>query len=388
MIRRAGLLSSLLVFLTVSALRAQSPGHVNFSRLTDASFNWFTDNPSPAMEQWLRSHFMRMGVYTSYFDSKTSWYQGAQVYLDLFGIKPTDLVRWQHPEWIMHDQWGNWLYVNYNCANGSCPQLAGDISIPGFRAWWIQQAQAVVSRGNYPAIWIDDVDTNFSVSNGWGNQAAPMDYATGQPMTWAAWRGYIAQFTKEIRAAFPNTELVENTVWFAGPNGIRDADPAIQQQIATATNINLERGVGSDPGLTGGTGPWSVYALFAYIDRVHALGPGVTLEQYNISPAQQYYSLAAYYMISNGNDRYDDSSTSPNYFWGGFYTELGTPLGPRTYNNGVFQRNYSGGIVLMGEPGLNPTWVNLPGTYMTLDGFRVNSVMVYGWSGIILFPAN
>jgi hypothetical protein len=217
-----------------------------------------------------------------------------------------------------------------------------------------------------------------------GNQIPPIDSTTGQLMTWDAWRKYIAQFTTQIRQSLPNTELVENTIWFAGPQGVRDADPSIQQQIKTATNLNLERGIASDSGLTGGTGVWSVYEFFNYIDRVHAAGPGVTLEEYNVDPVAQQYGLASYFMVSNGNDRIGDMTITPDKWWAGYSVELGAPLGPRTYANGVFQRNFSNGIVLLGEPGLATQTINLPGTYSTIDGASVSSVTLSSRQGIIL----
>ncbi|HWF08369.1 MAG TPA: NPCBM/NEW2 domain-containing protein [Bryobacteraceae bacterium] len=375
-----------LAALTASTLPAQngSPGKVYFSELAQTGFNAFTDAPSTSLQQWMQQHFARMGVYTPYFDSRTSWYANADFYQDLYGVQPGSAVVNQHPDWILRDQYGNWLYIPFNCGGGTCPSLAGDITNAGFRAWWISQAQATLSRGNYKGLWVDDVNMEFRVSDGWGNQAAPMDSATGQPMTWDAWRAYVAQFVRQIRQAFPNYEILENSIWFAGPAGLRDGDWAIQQQIATANNLNLERGIASDSGLTGGTGDWSVYQFFNYVDRVHALGPGVTLEQYALDTNGMQYGLASYFMISNGNDRISDMNSTPNNWFSGYDVDLGSPLGARTYSNGVFRRDFSGGIVLLGEPGLWPQTVNLPGTYTTLGGQNVSSVTLSGWQGIIL----
>ena len=376
--------SSLALVFAASAAMAQTAGHASFLEYTQPSFDAYTDGPNTAQQQWLQTHFGSMVVYSPYFDSRTWWFPNAYFYQDLYGIPVGSWIQYAHPDWILHDAYGNWLYIPYNCNGGTCPQWAGDIANPAFRAFWISQAASSIANGGYPGIFIDDANMEFRVSDGWGNQVAPTDSNTGTAMTYDGWRSYVASFVEQIHGAFPTTKLIENTIWFAGPAGIQDADPYIQRQIATATTINLERGVASDSGLTGGTGQWSVYAFLNYVDRVHAAGKNINFEEYGLDPAGQQYGLASYFLISGGADSLGDQTTTPDDWWSGYDVNLGTPLGPRTYNNGVFQRNFSGGIVLLGEPGLSPQTINLGGTYTLLDGTPVSSVTISGGQGIIL----
>jgi hypothetical protein len=366
----------------------QSPGHVNFFTYANSSFDAFTSSPSLSTQQWFNQHMAGMTVFSPYFDSRTSWYPNGYVYQDLYAIQPGSWLQTNHPEWIAHDQYGNWLYMPWNCSGGSCPEYAGDISNPDFRAWWISNIQSIVSGGGYTHLWIDDVNMEFRVGDGWGNQVAPVDKYTGQPMSYDTWRYYVAVFTQQIRAALPNTKIMHNSIWFADSAGAWASDTYIQQQIAAADYINLERGIASDAGLTGGTGFWSIYNFFNYVDDVHAQGKGVNLMAYQLNTAQQQYNLASYYLISNGSDFVGDWTTNPNNWWSGYSTELGTPLGPRTYSNGVFQRNFTGGMVILGEPGLGSQTVQLPGSYQTLDGSWVSSVTVTGWQGIVLLASS
>ena len=359
-------------------------GHANYLEYTNGAFNSYTDSPSPAQQQWFQIHFASMVVYSPYFDTRTSWFPKAYFYQNLYAIAAGSWAQNNHPEWILHDQYGNWLYIPYNCGGGTCPRYAGDIANPAFRAWWISQASTAFAGGHYPGMFIDDVNMEFRVSDGWGNQVAPIDSNTGQLMTYDAWRFYVAIFTEQIRAAFPSARIIENSLWFAGPAGVQDADPYVQRQIATASVINIERGVANDGGLTGGTGFWSVYSLFNYIDRLHAAGKSVNFQEYGLDPAGQQYGLASYFLISNGADTLGDNSTTPYYWFNGYDVNLGPALGPRTYNNGVFQRNFAGGIVLMGEPGLATQSIPLPGWLQMLDGTWVNSVSLSAYQGIIL----
>jgi hypothetical protein len=365
------------------------PGKVNFSRLTNSSLDAYTNSPTATQQQWFQSHFTRMVVYSPYFDSRTSWYPNGQVYQDLYAIYTNSALVTQHPEWILHDSSGHRLYIPWGCSSGTCPQYAADIANPNFRAWWITQMQTILSQGNYQGIFVDDVNMNFSVSDGNGNAVAPIDDSTGASMTWQAWRYYIAQFVMQIRQAFPTKEIVHNAVWFAGPDAVRDQDPAIQMQISAADIINLERGVGSDGGLTGGTGQWSVYALFSFIDRAHQTGHAGVLQQYNVTDVPtQLYSLAAYFMISSGRDYYADTATTPDNWWNGFDVNLGAPLGPRTYNNGIFRRDFTKGIALLSDPGTLTQTISLPGTFQTVDGQSVTSVTLSAKQGAILIGPN
>jgi hypothetical protein len=373
-----------LIAVTAVSAQTPSPGQVNYQQLDAPYLDQYTTSPTPALEQWFETHFMRMGVFSPYFDADTAWYTKSLFYDDLYAIYPGSEVYDQNPQWILHDQKGNRLYIPWGCSGGTCASFAGDISNPAFRAWWISNAGTIMNRGHYMGIWVDDVNMNFNVSDGTGNLVAPIDFNTGLPMTYTAWRSYVAEFTQQIRQSFPNAELCENTIWFAGPSGVQEADPYVQEQIRTATNLNLEQGVASNTGLTGGTGQWSVYGYFAYIDQVHALGVSVTLEEYQVTPAQQQYGLASYFMISNGNDRIGDATTSPVDWFSGYGVNLGTPLGPRTYSSGVFRRNFTNGIALLGEPGLAAQTITFPIAFTTLSGASVTSVTLSGSQGIIL----
>ena len=372
--------------LTVSLAAAQSAGagHVNFVPNAQSNFDPYTSAPDLSLQQWMQSHYAAMVVYPPYFNTRTSWFPNAYAYLDLYGIHLGSWEQTAHPEWILHDQWGHWLYMPWGCSSGTCPMYAADITNPGFRWYWINTALSTISAGNYPALFIDDVNLEFRVSDGWGNPVAPVDSNTGQPMTYDAWRSYVATFLEEIRAAMPGIKIMQNSIWYAGPAGARDIDPSVQRQIATANTINIERGIANDGGLTGGTGVWSLNAIFSFIDRLHEAGRTVNFQEYWLDGSGLEYGLAGYFMVSNGSDSIGDAGSTPGNWWQGYNTDLGTALGPRVYNNGVFERDFTGGKALLGEPGLAPRYIDLGGTYLTLSGNWVTGVTIGGWQGIVL----
>jgi hypothetical protein len=367
--------------------RAQSghEGHVNYLEYALSYMDPWTANYSPSMQQWFQNNFSSMVSWSPYADGRTWWWPKTSVYHDLYGIAPGSWAAVAHPEWILKDQYGHSLYIPWDCQNGTCPQYAGDVANPAFRAYMISDMQAMISRGGYAGLFIDDSNMEFRVSDGWQNQVPPIDTNTGQLMSWDAWRNYIASFEEQIRATFPGSTLIENAIWYAsGGSGVPGQDPYIQRQFKTANVINLERGVASDGGLTGGTGFWSVYSFLNFIDSIHAAGAGVNFEEYQLGPAGQEYGLASWLLISNGSDSLGDATATPANWFSGYNVDLGSARGPRTYNNGIFQRNFTGGIALLAEPGLGGQTINLPGTFQRLDGSWVTSVYLQGSQGAVL----
>jgi hypothetical protein len=366
------------------AAQADGPaaaGTVKFVKRTGPEFDRFTRSPTADFPAWMRSKFWRSEVFTPYFDDKTSWYPNGWVYSDLYAVyKDSSLAR-THPEWILKDGGGNKLYIPWGCSNGSCPQFAGDVGDPTYRAWWIAQARASLAHG-YKGLWIDDVNLEFRVGNGSGDDVAPIDPRTGGTMTFENWRRYVAEFVEEIRAALPDAEILHNSIWFAGA-GQRDRDPYVKRQIAAADYINVERGV-NDDGLTGGSGEWSLNALLGYIDRVHAAGKGVILDGFDDSTQGRAYSLASYFMISTGNDGVGLTAMTPENWWGGYDVDLGAPRGGRTTWNGVMRRDFANGMALVNEPGAPTRTVQLGGTFYDADGNPVTSVTLRAKDGAVL----
>jgi hypothetical protein len=391
-VRRSLLLTAPIVVLLASALvaivvaapdRATSArpqaGHINFVKRTDPSFDRYTADATAATRSWMDTKLWRAVVYAPYFDAKTSWYQRAWLYRDLYAIGVgSDLAR-RHPEWILRDGAGRRLYIPWGCSKGRCPQYAGDVASPSFRRWWIGQAKARVGRG-YMGLWVDDVNLELRTGDGDGRAVAPV--RGGQTMSAGAWRHAVARFTTAIRRALPDTEIVHNSIWYAGGQR-READPAVRAQIRSADLVNLERGV-NDAGLTGGDGEWSLRRLLGFVDHVHQLGRGVIFEGYDPSPAGREYNLAAYLLVSGGGDGIALNAVTPPTWWPAYDTDLGAARGNRTEWRGLLRRDFAGGLVLTAPPGTPATTVELPGSYVDTSGRAVRRVTLSGGQGAVL----
>ena len=321
-----------------------SAGTVKFVKAANAAFDVYTQNPTTAQRQWMREHYWRMRTYSPYFDSRLAWFPDAWVYKDLYAIYTDSALATEHPEWILRDAAGNSLYIPFACAGGTCPQYAADVGDPGFRAYWIDATGATLAKG-YRGLFIDDVNMTISrVGNGAGQPVAPTDPRTGRTMTDTDWRRYVAEFTEQIAAAFPQIEIVHNALWFLGHD-----DASIQRQLMSADIIEVERGV-NDAGLRG-AGTFGLPTLFAHIDWLHARGKNVLFDATAASNKAREYGLAGWFLIDTGGDALgNDPGGTPDDWWPGYDVALGPALGPRYAWSDVIRRDFDRGIVLLNPP--------------------------------------
>ena len=369
----------LATLLAVAALALAAPARaapVPLVQHTSPAFDSFTNQPSPSTAAWMRERYFRMVVFSPYFDSRVRWYGRGWVYEDLYGIRGL-------PQWVLRDARGRPLYLNFGCARGHCPRWAADITDPAYRAWWIAQARATLARG-YRGLWIDDVNLDRTVSYGSGKPAVPVT-ASGA-LTEERWARAAAAFTAQIRAALPGAEIVHNAVWFASRTGTTaagDAEP-VRAQIGAADWLNLERGC-SDPGLTGGDGEWSLRALFAFVDRVHALGRSIVWQPYGTSRRGRELNLACLLLTRERRDALDDADARPARWWAGFDVDPGAPLAARYDWEGLLRRDFERAVVLVNEPGAPARTVTLQGSFTRLDGRPVDGPLtVPGGRGIVI----
>jgi putative glycosyl hydrolase-like family 15 (GHL15) protein len=353
-------------------------GAVRFLAVADSSFDRYTADPSADEEAWMRAHYFRLLAYAPYFDSRVSWFPNAWAYKDLYAIYVGSSEALQHPGWILHDLAGNPLYIPWGCGNGACPQYAGDVGNADFRAQWIAQARATLSAG-YRGLYVDDVNLAISrVSDGWANPVLPRDPRTGQAMTDAAWRQYMADFTAQIRAAFPSIEIVHNALWFIG-----DGDPSVQREIAASNWVGLERGV-NDAGIRGGGGTSGFDTFLAHIDFVHRAGRAVVFDAAARGRAAREYGLAVYLLVDGGGDMLgNQSSGTPTRWWPGYDVSLGGPASPRYAWSGLVRRDFRSGLVLVNPPDAPTQRVTLDVACRDLRGRSRTSVRLRAASGAV-----
>ena len=242
--------------------------------------------------------------------------------------------------------------------------------------------RAALAHG-YRGLFIDDVNMEERTGDGQENEIPPL--VAGATLSAGSWRADMAQFMAEVRAALPGTEIVHNAIWFAD-SGAGTSDPSIRREVESADYINLERGV-NDSGLTGGNGRWSVSALFAYIDSLHALGRGAVLEGGATDAHGMEYNLASYLLVSNGNDGVSGGDQTPSSWWPGWEVNLGEATDARHAFGGLLRRDFTGGVALVNAPGAATQTVTLPTAMRDVAGNLVQSVTLPAASGAVLRAA-
>ena len=379
----------LLAVLTVSSMLGSGPaladpadvGRVRFVKEANSAFDPYTRSPSGAQAQWMRHHFFRQKTYAPYFDERTGWYPDAWTYKDLYAIYRGSELEHAQPDWVLRDSDGRRLFIPWGCEAGSCPQYAGDITNAAFRSHWIEEARGTLAQG-YRGLFVDDVNLEFRVSDGNGVERPPVDPATGQAMTHAAWRRYVADFVEEIRRKLPGVEIAHNPIWFSGHS---DADTS--RALLAADYVALERGV-SDEGLTQGGGRYGFETLLEHVDWLHGHGKAVIWDAYTGSREGAEYNLATYFLVGEGRDGVrTDYRALPDDWWPGYEIELGPARGRRQLWNGLWRRDFERGFVLVNGPGRPTRTVQNPAGATDPENVARPTVTLPGASGAVMLTA-
>jgi hypothetical protein len=370
------------ILLTNYGKSATPAGHILYMEATGSDTDAYTNNPTTATQQWMRSHWDRALVYTTYWDNRLSWFPNGWVYKDSYAIYTNSSLATDHPEWILKDSNGNKLYIPFACNGTSCTQYAGDIGNPAFRQYYIDNAKATLSKG-YKGLFIDDVNMDFRVGNGSGSFVSPIDPRTGAPMADDTWRRYFAEFMEQVRSSIPDVEIVHNAIWYAGGGNHDDTNQYVIRELKAADYINFERGI-NDSGLTGGTAQWSLYRLFANADIIHSFGSHVIFDSYATELPAMEYNLAGYLLVNTGKDFVNTTGgNNPTTWWSAYDIELGNASAQRYQWNGLWRRDFENGFVLLNEPGASTKTVSLGGSFKNTAGANVSSVTLSAAQGAV-----
>ena len=359
------------------------PGEPTLMLNAKTAFDPYVAEAAPQTQEFARERYWRTRAYPPFFDKALHWAPPTSFYKDLYAIynpSETELVE-SHPDWVLRDASGRPLFIQYDCAQGSCPQYAADIGNPAWRSHWIAEVAGELRKG-YIGVHIDDVNMEMKVSDGSGEFTRPIDPRTGAPMTDDAWQRYIAEFTEQIRAALPGAWISQNPLWW-----MDHGDPEVRRQIEAADAIQLERSF-SDAGLTNGGGTFGFMTFIRHIDWLHERGKSIILSSYELgSEAGREFELAAYFLVQRGEDALvvdEHSDAYPDSWWPGWETDLGAPRGAYRSRGGLLVRRFADGLVAVNQPGARAKRLKLRRRYTRLSGARTRSVKLGEREGVVL----
>jgi hypothetical protein len=277
-----------------------------------------------------------------------------------------------HPTWFLHDQNGNRVL-----APNRTDLYALDVGNPAYEQACATNAAAFAKRYGFDGIFFDVVDGNLSLDVSPGVTIPEYPSAASWQNAMNAALGYLgpalraqgllafgnvsgAASTSQWQQWVSHLDGVEEEAWTDGGGGLAQQIPWFSQKLD-----ELSWAMSNDK-----------------YEIVHS---------YNGGEAANTYGLATMLLAATGRASYATSNTdytSQENWFPEYDTaqQLGAAAGPYTVlANGVYERAFAGGIVLV-----NPTGSSIPsfslggGTYMGSGLTNVRSVALGPTSGLIL----
>lgn len=405
---------------------------------------------------WMNDHMARAKVSPGFWDSNVTGpaldqFGDAYSYTSFMGLTPEEVENMNTPgtdeylyggrvndqldalgvgrippgvtgeDFILRRPNGQRVWLAFNCGRGGgtgCSRYAANISDPNFRKWWVATNRAQLTAGaGYKGFFIDDFNLLFRFSDGRGDpntgkpatrDFAPEDPATGQIITEAAWRGYVADFISYIDSKFPDAEIVGNTAWPGEGDYVSRSN--IRRAFRQLDFVSIEHGFYTHT-LRGGDQQYSMSNLIAYIDAIHEEGTNVLVGMrddhhfvYPTGGARPYFEgsaysvvedpmrgflIASYFLYANGTDLFGTHTLSPELWDSAYEVSLGAPQGDRYRWGALYRRDFAGGIVLANDSDYKnaaavTVTVDLDETFRDLDGNLVNEVVLAPKAGVVL----
>jgi hypothetical protein len=249
------------------------------------------------------------------------------------GLDP-DEVRETNPEWILHDADGNEIHP------AAHPDwVLFDFSNVNFQAAWGLAVAKELSGTRWTGVHIVDATNQPD----WSSQ--PIDPNTGEPMTEADRRTYLAEALSVVRAGMKTSGF--SLVASNGPATIVD-----RGQIASTDAVTVGSGFART-----GSPEWDV--LLAYFQAAVEAHVGAWVQDVGeLRPSQRVYGLASYLLVSGPRSSYEVESETDSDLYD---ISLGEPIDLAALQGFVWLREFASGYVAV-----NPTVAD--GSVQLTDG--------------------
>ncbi len=277
-----------------------------------------------------------------------------------------------HPDWFLRDQNGQIINEPY-----TTDRYVMDIGNPGYQQQCAAGAAALAKQYGFDGVFWDVVMGRLD----W---AVPPGISVPEYPTGASWLAAMTSGLDFIAPALRRQGLISIGNIGGAPNA------AVWENWAGVLD-----GAEEESWTDGKAGPAQQIPFWktklAELSWTQANGKYELLHSYNGTEAENTYGLASMLLAANGTASYETSNTNylSNENWFPEYPQaqaLGAPAGPYSIlRNGVYERAFSNGIVLV-----NPTGAGMPsfslggGTYSGSGITNATSVALGPTSGMIL----
>ena len=321
----AALLAVTLAAASAGPASAAGEGEVNFQLGAGSWFDSYISGATSAQKTWMNDHYWRMRGFAPFFDQALPWAPEAHFYQDLYAIYrgdprdeqllqraprlgPARRQRQQalHPVRLRRHQ------LQPVRGRHRQPRVARVLDRLGARAH---------GRRATTGIFVDDVNLEMKVSNGAGNFVRPMDPRTGQPMTDAELAPLHGRVHREIRAAFPDKEIVHNSALVDGPQrSLRPAPDRRRRHDRDGARLQRRRHRRRH-------GQWSFRPTCPTSTGSTRGRSGHRSSPTASTATSATFEIASYFLVSNGDDSIvPDFQADPDQLVGGWDTDLGDAL--------------------------------------------------------------
>jgi hypothetical protein len=117
---------------------------------------------------------------------------------------------------------------------------------------------------------------------------------------------------------------------------------------------------------------------------VHQLGRSIVINGDSVQRVRREYDLGGYYLIRKPGDILGNIAVTPENWWNGYDVDLGEATSERFKWQGVWRRDFTGGLVLLNEPGAPTVSLQLPELLINLDGQAISVVHLTQRQAIVL----
>ncbi len=213
-----------------------------------------------------------------------------------------------------------------------------DIGNPGFQAFWLQRVMKALQENGWDGVFIDNADASLVRYK--KIEQVPVKYPTDESFQTAV-KSFLSSVNEGLKAkglfAFANiTGLKDPDVWF---DYLQSLDGAMQESFV----VDWDSGYRSDS-------QWEEH--LSRMEKSQSEGKHVicVAQGKQNDTDRQQFAYASYLLIASGNASFRYASgCCYMYPWifDNYAIDLGTPLGPRSFRDGVWQRSFSNGRVIV-----------------------------------------